>query len=128
MLRVFVVPLLALVLVGCATYVATSGRVAVRDDSAGTALRFSDRDRVTVVEYYRAHRNNKSAPRTKSAPTLRKHHSLPPDLRGRPLPRELESRLASLSGTHTRLIVGRDLVLIDRNTRVVADILYDVLD
>ena len=128
MLRVFLVPLLALVLVGCATYVATSGRVAVRDDSAGTALRFNDRDRVTVVEYYRAQRNNKSAPRTKSASTLRKSHTLPSDLRGRPLPHELESRLTSLPGTHTRLIVGRDLVLIDRNTRVVADILYDVLD
>ena len=131
MLRVLLVPLLALVLVGCATYVASSGRVVVRDDSAAAKLRFNEQDRARVIEYYRAHRTKKIPPgltKRETSPGLMKHAALPPGLPGRPLPRELESRLPVLPGTHMRLIAGHDLVLIDRNTRVVLDVLYGVVD
>lgn len=132
MLRKFLILLLVLACAGCATYVATSGRVVVRDDSAAAKLRFNEHDRARVIEYYRVHRAKKSPPglakRETSSPGLMKHEALPPGLPGRPLPRELESRLPVLPGTHMRLIVGHDLALIDRNTRVVLDVLYGVVD
>ena len=123
--------LLALVCGGCATYVATSGGVLVRDDSAGTKFQFSERDRSTVVEYYHRQRsqNNSSRPAKRTtSPGLAKREVLPPGLEGRSLPRDLESRLRVLPPTYVRLLVGRDLVLMERNTRVLQDILYGVAD
>ena len=118
----FLLLLLVLTSTGCATYVATSGRVVVRDDSAKSQLHFSDRDRSMVTEYYRVQRPQP----TPAAPGLAKGKVLPSGLQGRILPRDLEARLRVLPPTHLRLLVGRDLVLMERNTREVQDILYGV--
>ena len=120
----FMLLLLVLTSTSCATYVATSGRVVVRDDSTKSWLHFSDRDRSAVAEYYRVHRPQ-HAP---AASGLVKGEVLPPGLQGRMLPRDLESRLRALPQTHRHLLVGPDLVLMERNTRVVQDILYGVAD
>lgn len=118
----FLLLLLVLTGTGCATYAATSGRVVVRDDSAKSRLHFSDRDRSIVTKYYRLHRPQPIL----AAPGLVKGKVLPSGLQGRILPRDLEARLRALPQTHLRLLVGRDLVLMERNTREVQDILYGV--
>ena len=120
----------ALVVTGCATHAVTSGRVVVRDDRAAVELRFSDRDRVLIEEHYRAAKPKKAPPglakRERLPPGLAKRDTLPPGLRGRLLPRELESRLAVLPAAYARVVIGRDIVLMNRDTRVVVDILYGV--
>ena len=122
----------ALVVTGCATHAVTSGRVVVRDDRAAVELRFSDRDRGLIEEHYRAAKPKKAPPglakRERLPPGLAKRDTLPPGLRGRLLPRELESRLAVLPAAYARVVIGRDIVLMNRDTRVVVDILYGVAD
>jgi len=116
------VMLVVLAIPGCAVHAFTSGRVAVRDDHATFEVRFSDRDRKRIEEYYRA-------AKSKKAPSgLARRDTLPPGLQGRLLPRELESRLVVLPETFVRIVVGRDIVLMNRDTRVVLDILHGVAD
>ena len=128
----FSVVLAALVVTGCAAHTVTSGRVVVRDDRAAVELHFSDRDRALIDEHYRATKPKKAPPglakRERLPPGLAKRDSLPPGLQGRSLPRELESRLAVLPAAYVRVIIGRDIVLMNRDTRVVLDILYGVAD
>jgi len=126
------VVLAVLIVTGCAAHSVTSGRVVVRDDRAAVELHFSDRDRVLIEEHYRAKKSKKVPPglakREQLPPGLAKRDTLPPGLQGRLLPRELESRLAVLPAAYVRVIIGRDVVLMNRDTRVVLDILYGVAD
>lgn len=113
---------LVLLLTGCSAHTATSGRIAIRDDRAIVETRFSDRDRTIVQEYYRITKPKKAST------GLAKRDVLPPGLQGKPLPRDLVGRLSPLPATQSRIIVGQDIVLMQRDTRVVLDILYGVAD
>ena len=124
MLRIFLLLLFSLGLTGCGTYAATSDRVVIRDDRVVTQARFTDPDRSAALQYYRTRKT--SVRHTTQA--VVKGRVLPHDLRGDVLPQELESRLSVLPGTHTRLVVGHDLVIIDRHTRVVRDVLSGVVE
>ncbi|HJW81434.1 MAG TPA: hypothetical protein VJ396_04245 [Acidiferrobacterales bacterium] len=123
---------LVLLMTGCAAHTVTSGRVVIRDDRAVVAARFSDHDRAAIEQHYRAARPKKAPPglakREQLPPGLARRDSLPPGLQGRLLPRELEARLTVLPATQVRVIIGRDIVLMQRDTRVVLDILYGVAD
>jgi len=120
MWKEFLIVLLALTAAGCAAHAVTSGRVVVRDDRAAVELRISDRDRTRIEEHYR------SAKPKQAPPGLAKRDTLPPGLQGRLLPRNLEERLTVLPAAYVRVIIGRDIVLMHRDTRVVLDILYGV--
>jgi len=127
--------LIGLMLSGCASYTATSGRVAVKDDSAAnvgrvavkdnsaaTVVRFSASDRAVIENYYR-----KSAP-TKTSPgsmPLIRGGWLPADIGAEPLPPALERKLSPLPSSHERQKVGRNVILIEKKTRVIADVLYN---
>jgi len=108
-------------MMGCAAHTVTSGRVVIRDDRTVVDVRFSDHDRVAIEQYYRSGKSNKTPP------GLAKRDTLPPGLQGRLLPRELETRLTALPVAQVRVIVGRDIVLMQRETRVVLDILYGAI-
>jgi hypothetical protein len=142
---------------GCAAQAVTSGRVAVRDDRpaaapkpapassenaapaasprfndrAAPSLRFSDRDRVVVAEYYQT-RKPKAAPgaakRAALTAGLARGAKLPAGAQGRSLPRELEARLGAPPADTVRLVVARDVVLMERKTHLVRDILYGVAE
>lgn len=124
--------LVLLVMMGCATHTVTSGRVVLRDDRAVADARFSDRDRAAITQHYLAAKPKKTPPglakREQLPPGLMKRGTLPPGLQGRSLPRELEARLTVLPATHVRVIIGRDIVLMQRDTRVALDILYGIAD
>jgi hypothetical protein len=85
-----------------------------------------------IQEYYRDTKSKKVPPglakHERLPPGLEKRGTLPPGLRGRELPRELESRLDVLPAPNVRTIIGRDIVLMNRNSRVVLDILFGVAD
>src|SRR4030066_705588 len=129
-IKLLSVVLVALVFTGCAVHAVTSGRVAVRDDRAAVELRFSDRDRTRIEEHYRAAKSRKAPPglakRERLPPGLAKRDTLPPGLQGQLLPPELEARLAVLPSAYMRIVIGGDVVLMHRETRVLLDILYGV--
>lgn len=58
---------------------------------------------------------------------LERHGKLPPGLEKKRLPGDLDKRLSPVPKGYKRLIVGRDVVLVDERTQVIADILTDVL-
>lgn len=111
----------------------TSGRVVLHDQNAHVDVRFNDRDRQVIHDYYRSH--GKKAKRVPPGlakragnlpPGLARRDRLPPGLQGRGLPADLESRLSSLPDNFVRVKLGTDIVLMNRDTRVVFDILYAV--
>ena len=122
--------ILALIGAGCGAHAVTSGRVAIRDDRS--AQHFSERDRAIIEEYFRAHPAKKTPPglakREKLPPGLGKRDTLPPGLEGRSLPRDLESRLTVLPAAQARILLGHDVLLIQRNSRLILDILHATAD
>lgn len=131
MLKVMTIACAAVLIGGCATQVLTSGRVQVRDEHASIEVGFSSRDRSLIEDYYRQHPAPKAPPglarREALPPGLARHGELPPGLQGRLLPRDLESRLTVLPSAYVRLVIGRDVVLIERDTRRVLDILHGAI-
>ncbi len=59
---------------------------------------------------------------------LKKNGTLPPGLAKRDLPKDLYRRLPRRSKDHERVLVGDDVVLIERTTGKVLDILRDVMN
>jgi len=133
MKRLLPVLVLATLVSACAQQpVVREADVVVGDRHSRVEIRFSDRDRVLIRDYYRRHLPPGLAKKSRLPPGLRKqlyrHGELPPGLQGRGLPAELERRLSRLPDGYVRIRVGTDVVLMDRRTRVVLDIIRDIGD
>ena len=129
MYRYVLFALLALILGGCASYTSTSGRVVIRDDTGVVDIRIDDRDRAHIHDYYRKNKGLPPGLAKRSGhlpPGLAKRDRLPPGLQGDALPYELERRLSRLPSSYVRVRIGQDIVLIDRNTRVIFDVVYGI--
>ncbi len=130
---------------GCMLHALSSGQVAVTDsssehrsdsatrsDDAAPAPRalnnaaFSERDRVTIRAYFRTPRPNLSSHERLPARVAR-YDVLPANIAGRVLPTDLEIQLSRLGAGLERRIVGRDIVLYERERRTIHDIVYDAL-
>jgi len=129
----YIFPLiLAIALGGCVAGAATSGRVVLKDDNVAVDIRFSDRDRGLIQDYYKPKQGKKGLPPGLAKrggnlpPGLAKRDKLPPGLTSEPLPRDLDSRLSALPGTYVRVRIGHDIVLMDGKTRVIFDVIYGV--
>ena len=142
MRRVIVTLVGALLAAGCATHAATSGRVVVTDGNSRVAVVITDADRRVIEDYYKpkkgktmppglAKRNGDLPPglakREQLPPGLARRDRLPADIQGEPLPAALEARLSSLPLSHVRIRIGRDIVLMERRTRVMVDIAYGLV-
>ncbi len=135
MYKYFLFLLTALMLGGCASYVATSGRVVIKDDTSTVDVRINDHDREQIRHYYEGsgkHRKGLPPGLAKRnghlPPGLAKRDKLPPGLRSEPLPHDLERRLSPIPSAYVRVRIGQDIVLMDRKTRVVLDVIYGVAD
>lgn len=127
--RYFSVVLVALMLAGCATHTATSGRVVIKDDTGVVDIRIDDHDRAHIYNYYRGKKGLPPGLAKRGGnlpPGLARRDKLPPGLQGDSLPYELEHRLSKLPSAHVRLRIGQDIVLMDRHTRVVFDVVYGI--
>ena len=136
MKQLAIILLVSLGLNGCITIPEnTSGRVVVDSKNAHVDVRFNDRDRGLIYDHYRGHGKKKKhkrvppglAKRGGNLPRgLAKRDRLPPGLQGRGLPHSLESSLSHLPNDYVRVKVGTDIVVMNRNTRVIFDIIYGV--
>ncbi len=140
--RLAVLPVAALLsffaLAACESLpVQPSGRVFVQDETTRVDVAFSKHERERIRGYYASKRRKKSkrlppglAKKQRLPPGLNKHvqrHGrLPPGLEGRALPAELERELAPLPTGYVRMRVGADVVLANKHTRVVFDVVHDV--
>lgn len=131
----FVVGLLVLAvggLGGCALGTATSGRVVVSNGKNSVDVRFSERDRAIIEQYYAGQRSKKSPPglarRESLPPGVGRRDRLPPGLQARGLPGELTARLSPVPAGYVRLLVGADVILMNRSTRVLVDVMHGVAD
>jgi len=124
--------LFAAISLGCATTIATSGRLVLHDKNTRIGTTFTDRDRQLIRRYYKSRRQSKRklspglAQKGKLPNGLAKRDSLPPGLRLRGLPNDLEFHLIKLPKEYVRVIVGGDMVIMNRNSRVVIDIFRNV--
>ena len=105
--------------------------------SSAAAVRFVESDKAAIRDYFRRASSGASglppglAKRQQLPPGLQKQvrekGTLPPGLQKRLLPGELEGRLSRLPPGYERVIVGADVVIVEIATRVILDILRDVL-
>lgn len=106
---------------------------------------FSSEERRIIEGYYRGHDKGKKGKKKGLPPGLAKrggnlppgllkhverNGQLPPGLQKRlePLPSDLHSRLPRLPDYYERVILDRDVILIDRRSQRVLDIIEDVID
>jgi len=116
---------------GCAGLEIASGGVTVSDRGSSATLVISSSDRDIISRYY-SHRQVKRMPpglakRDQLPHGLAKRDTLPRGLRERRLPAELVRQLSPAPAGYLRVIVGRDVVLMNSKTRVVIDIYRDVV-
>lgn len=103
----------------------------------GVRIVFSSRDRDLIRDYYRDQYSNLPPGLAKRGgnlpPGLQKHlerdGTLPPGLQKRiqPFPYELERRLPRLPDEYRRVTLGVDILIVDRRTQRIMDIVRDIL-
>jgi hypothetical protein len=124
-------------LIGCASFPqVNSGVFGVDTDEMQVKVAFGDHDRRLIHDYYKNKKiKHKKLPpglaKKKKLPPglqkqLKKNGKLPPGLAKRNLPHELEDRLSPIPRGYVRLKVGMDIVLMNEDTEVIVDILYDI--
>ena len=132
---------LSALLTGCSSFSQiNSGVFGVETDDVHVKVAFGDYDRRLIHDYYKNnkyHKNKKHkglppglAKKEKLPPglqkKLKKNGKLPPGLAKRNLPDDLEDRLTPIPRGYVRLKVGMDIVLMNEETQVVVDIIYDI--
>lgn len=106
-------------------------------ERGGIEIVFSVRDREVIRDYYQDRYSNLPPGLAKRGgnlpPGLQKHlerdGTLPPGLQKRiqPFPPELERRLPQLPEGYRRVTLGVDIMILDRRTQRIVDIVRDIL-
>lgn len=58
---------------------------------------------------------------------LQRHGRLPPGLQGRALPVDLDRQLPRLPENHVRLVIEKDIVIVDKTSRLILDVIHDII-
>ena len=108
-----------------------------RDAKGGPRVEFTLHDQNIIRGYYRGDGSNLPPGLAKRngnlPPGLQKHlerdGTLPPGLQKRvqPFPDDLERRLPRLPDTYRRVTLGVDILILDRRTQRIVDIIHDIL-
>ncbi|MEQ9489926.1 MAG: anti-virulence regulator CigR family protein [Alphaproteobacteria bacterium] len=88
---------------------------------------FGENDREIIQRYVKDHGIKSKGLPPGIAKNLERGKPLPPGIAKRFLPSDLEGRLPKLRDGLERIIVGDDVTIIEEGTRIVVDILRDVL-
>lgn len=113
--RSFICLVPALVLIGCASQ---------PTPQTGGALRFSEDERRIVTDYYAQLRGRRAG--LQPAQVAKPGDKLAPGLRPSKLPTELDNKLPNLAAPHTRLVLGADVILVNRDTHDILDVIPQV--
>jgi len=113
----------------------TSGGVIVQTPGGKVSAIFSDSDRQVIGDYYARFKAKKVPPglakKDQLPPGLAKqvvkNGTLPPGLQDRVLPTDLELKLSRLPDGYKRVIIGANIAILNTHTRVIADIITDVV-
>jgi len=107
------------------------------DSRGGVRIVFSVHDRDIIRDYYRERNSNLPPGLAKRngnlPPGLQKHlerdGTLPPGLQKRvqPFPDDLDRRLPRLPEGYGRVTLGVDIMILDRRTQRIVDIVHDIL-
>jgi len=113
-----------------------SGNVGVKTDDMQVKVGFAESDRRIIYDYYSKQKikhNNLPpglAKKEKLPPGLQKqvnkNGKLPSGLAKRNLPHELEDKLTAIPRGYVRLQVGGDIILMNKKTEVIVDIIHDI--
>jgi hypothetical protein len=92
------------------------------------AILFSGEDRRTIDHFFRRQGTASAANGAKARrePLLIRER-VPQGISTRPLPDALDHRLPPLPPGYARLILGRDVLLVERRTRTIVDIMREVV-
>lgn len=114
-----------------------SGSVGVIGKQASLNFYFSDDDRRHILSYFKKQKKKGKkmppglAKRNRLPPGLEKqivkNGQLPPGLRGRGLPGDLEHLLSPLPAGYVRLIADKSIVLMNKKSGIVVDLMVDVV-
>lgn len=109
--------LASLLIAGCATKPSATPEVA--------GLRFSDAERKRIVDFYAAARGRSRAGPV-PAQRAKAGDLLDSGQRPNKLPVDLAKLLPDLPDPHTRLVLGADVVLVNRNSQVILDVIPQI--
>ncbi len=91
------------------------------------AFLFTGDDRQAIDTFFRRHVGHGADLKQFSRSPLLVRDRLPDSLARRRLPQALDNQLRSLPGGYERMIVGRDVVLLDLRSYTILDIMRDVV-
>lgn len=115
--RTFAVSIPLLVLLGCASQ--------TKDKPTASGPAFSAQERALISDYYAAERARTPA-REKPAQRAKAGDKLVSGQRPAKLPGNLLERLPPLSEPYTRLLLGADVILVNRDTHDILDVIPQV--
>ncbi len=124
----------AFMLTGCIAQALTSGHIAFSDDSDRAVPQIGIHELTQIRDYCANHahaggfRPTRDAQGSHTLSGLRRYDTLPPDLAYRRLPTQLERRLQPLPQPYVRVLVGTDVLVINRRTRVITDLAHGACD
>lgn len=116
---VFSGALAALTLAGCA------GNTATQATSDASGMRFSDAERKLIVAFYEQQGARKPG-RQVPVQRARVGDKLDSGLRPNRLPDDLNKQLVYLADPYTRLALGADVILVNRNTHDILDVIPQI--
>lgn len=88
--------------------------------------RFSDKDRTIITNFFSSHPFTTTGLPPGIAKNLMRGKPLPPGIAKVYLPNDLNKLLVVYPG-YDYLVAGKDVLLVNRSTQIIADILYNVL-
>jgi hypothetical protein len=115
--RSFIGFLPAIALLGCASQKSTQA-------ASGDGPRFSEADKNAITAYYEQNRRGPKppVPAQRAVPGSK----LISGERPSKLPTNLDAQLSNLNDPYTRLVLGADVILINRNTHDISDVIAQV--
>lgn len=121
-------------LAGCETH-PYAGEVRVHDRGYDARVVFSDPDLRIIRDYYRVdHRGLPPglAKKGKIPPghayKLQRNQGVPANVNWAHLPANVESRLSRLPEGYVRVVIGADVAILHTRTRVVVDLIENIVD
>jgi hypothetical protein len=111
--RAFVLLIPGLAMLGCAS--------SSTEKPAAAGPVFSDKERALITDYFGADRARRPV-QAKPAQRAKPGDRMDSGQRPTPLPSALNDRLSYLPSPYTRLMLGADVILVDRNTHAILDV------